>query len=495
MTTVQESTALRPSRIWADSFRYAPSALVPAVTAAASSAVFTHLLTPSQYGNYGLALAIVGPMSTVLGQLVGNGTGRYYIEYLKAGRIEAYRQAVTWLVYATALVSLLLTVTGGLLVVGLTHSWDLLWLVLGSGCLVAVQAATTVLIPILSASFRPTLYSVVTSLAAVLSLASSWLLLWSLGHHAYGLTLGSALGQGIALPIILKHFPLSKFRTIVRLHEEAKKTAIRFITYGTPMVMWVAASSLMGLADRTMLELYHGSATVGVYGLNQNMAGQAVGLAIGPLITASWPILMQNWADNGAVAVENALAFFTNIYLMIGSGIVGVVAVIERPFEDILLGPRFTHGVEVLVPCLVAAVFWGAGRLGHSVLKLAQKTHLLALDALVAGMFNVVLNLATVPRLGMLGAAYSLIPSFALYSLLIWWQSRSIAAWRIGLKPTSMTIGLAVLGWALADTMIQGLRSQVSQLFLGTLIFSAVYVGGQLLLGPLGFASPLMKRR
>lgn len=423
-------------------------------------------------------MAIVGLASTVLGQLVGTSTGRYYIDYVRANKLETYRQAVTWLVYALALGCAVVTGIGALLSALLTHSWAALPLVAGSGFLVMVQSVMTLLIPILSASFRPAFYSIATSLAAVLSFGCSWALIWGLGHHADGLIWGMAIGQAAVIPFILGRFPLSSVGSILHLSQEARRAIIQFITYGAPMVLWVLCAAFMRLADRSFLQAFHGSAAVGVYGINSNLAGQAVGLAMGPLNTASWPILMKNWSEGGSKVVERSLTFFTKTYLTIGIGIVGLVAAVGKPFEDLLLGARFTYGFDILVPCLVGYVFWGAGRLGHSVLKLAQKTQVLALDALVASLLNVVLNILVVPRFGMLGAAYSLIPSFGLYCALVWWQSRPIAPWRINGAAALLNVVCAVLGWAAAGYANAHLHTiLLVHLFVGAVVFGSIYGG------------------
>lgn len=477
MTTVQHVVA--PSRrVWNDSVRYMPSALVPALTAAAASAIFTRILTPAQYGLYGLTLAFVAPVTTVFGQLAANGSGRFYIEYLQTGRLEVYRQAVTWLIYAVWAACLALLVMALVLTLLTWGPTPLLWMIVGAGFMVAAQSATTILVPILSASFRPTLYSLVVSSSALLSLGLSLVFVWSLGHHSYWLMWGTALSQAMVFPFIVRRFPLGPLKWLIKPSNEAFRVVIQFIQYGAPMVLWVLCASVMGVADRTILQMMDGSAAVGVYAINNSMADQGIGLAAGPMITASWPILMKQWADSGPKSMGESLVSFTRGYLLIGIGIVGAFAVIGQPFEDLFLGSRFTHGEHLLVPCLIGSVFWGAGRLGHSGLKLALRTRILAWDALLAGGFNVALNLLLIPRFGMTGAAYSLIPSFALYAVLIWFQSRTIAIWRIEWREVLGLTVLAMVGWFTARSLTNLIGpSAFVHLLVGGITYAAVFGG------------------
>ena len=466
----------KTSGIWGDSLRYAPSAFIPAATAVLAAGVFTRLFTPSQYGLYGLVLAILAPVATVIGQSVGNGTGRYYIEYRRDGKLTTYRQAVTWLVVVGWLVCASLTGVASLIVGVVVHSTTLLWMVLGAGVLVGIQSTVTMLIPILSSSFQPTYYSLVNGAAALLSFGTALTLVWSLGHHAYWLIWGSVIGQAFIAPILLRRFPLSSVRSIIRLPDEVRRAVIEFVSYGVPMVFWVLSASVMGLADRTLLQVFRGSAAVGIYGINSNMAGQAVGLVIGPFITASWPILMKDWAESGQAAVQKAMTSFTRSYLALSIGIIGVSVVVVKPLESILLGPRFVHGAYLLVPCLIGRVLWGGGRLGHSILKLANRTGTLAMDALAAAAFNVMLTVVLVPSMGMLGAAYSLIPSFALYAGLVWMQSRAVVPWAIDWRHLAGSVFGAVVAIAMA-TMINAHMPPMNlvRLAAGTAVFGAVY--------------------
>lgn len=468
-------------RVWADSLRYGPAAIIPAATAVVAAAVFTRLLTPGQYGLYGLILSFVSPAATVVGQSVGNGTGRYYIEYNRSGQLDTYRQAVTWLVAAGWLCTAAITLTASLLALAMGASRELLWMLIGGGVLVGSLSTGAMIVPILSASFRPTYYSLVNSLAALLSFFVAWAFVWALGRHAYWLIWGSAMGQGLTLPLLFRQFPLSRLRSVRRLAPETKNAVVMFVSYGVPMVLWVLASSLMGLADRSVLQWFEGSASVGIYGINNNMAGQAIGLAIGPFITASWPILMQQWANQGGQTVQATLRSFTKSYTTLCIGIVGVTVVAGKPIESIILGSQFVGGWGLLMPCLVGSAFWGAGRLGHATLKLAGKTRVLALDALICGIFNVVLNIVFVPQFGMYGAAYSLIPSFILYSVLVWVQSRAVLPWTIDFKHIGYCLAAALVA-VLASRAIQADfgPSPFVQVAAGAGVFAILYCAGQL---------------
>ncbi|MCY0899359.1 MAG: polysaccharide biosynthesis C-terminal domain-containing protein [Firmicutes bacterium] len=477
-----ESQEISPklSRLWDHAIKYLPSSLVPALTAVAATAVFTRLLNPGQYGLYSLALAVVVPATTVFGQLTGNGTGRYYQEYVRRGQLEAYREAVSWLIYLT--VALIVLLTLGAVGVFWTQGpgRSLLWTVLGVGALVMVQSVTTIVTPILSAKFLPTTYSVSLSSSALLSFGIEWGLLALFGVHAYWLLWGAAIGQLLLLPYLFRYFPLVGLARVWPLSADAKHAIRQFLGFGIPTAFWVLSASLMGTADRFLLATFRGEAAVGVYSINVSIAGQAMGLAAGPMIAASWPLLMDRFHREGTAAAQSALAYATRMFLLVTFGIVGLLAVVGSAVEDLFLGAGFTQGAYLLLPLLVATAFWAAGRLGHGALKLTARNWLLVADALVAGLANVILNLGLIPRWGMLGAAVSLMAGFFLYTALVWWQSRQIMPWRVDFLLLGQVVLLAVLSGVLADH-IDGLLAPAPKevlILAGMVSFGVVYSAG-----------------
>jgi peptidoglycan biosynthesis protein MviN/MurJ (putative lipid II flippase) len=98
------------------------------------------------------------------------------------------------------------------------------------------------------------------------------------------------------------------------------------------------------------------------------------------------------------------------------------------------------------------------------------------MDALAAAAFNVMLTVVLVPSMGMLGAAYSLIPSFALYAGLVWMQSRAVVPWAIDWRHLAGSVFGAVVAIAMA-TMINAHMPPMNlvRLAAGTAVFGAVY--------------------
>ncbi|MCY0878514.1 MAG: oligosaccharide flippase family protein [Firmicutes bacterium] len=481
-----ESQEISPKllHLWHHAVQYIPSSLVPALTAAAATAVFTRLLSPGQYGLYSLALAVVVPATTVFGQLTGNGTGRYYQEYARRGQLDAYRQAVSWLTYLTvALVALFTLGTFGIF-------WSqsarpaLLWLVLGVGALVAVQSVATIVTPILSAKFLPATYSVALAFSALFSFGIEWGCLLVFGIHAYWLLWGAALGQLVMLPYLFRYFPLVGLSRVLSLTAEAKVAVRQFLSFGIPTAFWVLSASLMGTADRFLLSTFRGEAVVGVYSINVSIAGQAMGLAAGPMIAASWPMLMDRFHREGRAATETALAFATRMFILVALGIAGATAVVGPAVEDVFLGAHFTTGAFLLLPLSMATAFWAAGRLGHAALKLTAGKWLLVADALGAGLFNVILNLCLIPRWGMMGAALSLTAGFFLYTALVWWQSRALVAWRIDWGFLGQTICLALVSAILAQGLERAAAAWpvAARMAAGTGVFGLGYAAGAWLL-------------
>src|SRR5438045_605162 len=74
------------TRFIKDTFRYSPASFLPAILGLIASAIFTRIFSPSEYGEYSLVLAVVGPLTIIATEWAAQPIGRFYAEYEKQGR-------------------------------------------------------------------------------------------------------------------------------------------------------------------------------------------------------------------------------------------------------------------------------------------------------------------------------------------------------------------------------------------------------------------------
>jgi O-antigen/teichoic acid export membrane protein len=123
-----------------------------------------------------------------------------------------------------------------------------------------------------------------------------------------------------------------------------------------------------------------------------------------PLLNATWRRILQSWAatrDPETVRVH--LQEATQIYLLIGIGVIGGFAVLGNTVAHILLGTKFYLGHVVLMPVIGGYVIWGVAMIGHKGLEIYERNNLMTALCLIATVINGILNLWLVPRFGWAG--------------------------------------------------------------------------------------------
>jgi O-antigen/teichoic acid export membrane protein len=166
----------------------------------------------------------------------------------------------------------------------------------------------------------------------------------------------------------------------------------------------------------------------------------------------------------------------TDLYMLIGCGLLGAVAVVGRPLMEMLVGPGYWEGYVVLLPAMAGVVVYGASVLGQKTIELVERTYIMVVGALLAALINMVLNFLFVPIYGYIAAAYVTFISYTAYAGVILWKSRSDVHWDIPWFKISATAICATISSILSWNIIELCEySQISRIIYGSIIFIFLY--------------------
>ena len=457
-----------------DTVGYLPAAVLPGIFSLASSAIFTRIFPPSEYGVYTLLGAVTGPVLSLTAQPAAQAVQRYLAEYEHRGLLEEYRHAVSWLATVTLALVLVLS-SAALLVWPLIHGSSVSEMAL-AGAMAGLWASIlyNILTPALMAGIQVRAFRAATIWSRGLSLVIPLLLLAFFGHHIAWILWGNAAAVVITLPYLLRR--ANVLRWPGHLSELARDTLKRFWAYGAPMTFWFFSSSILSVGDRWVIDIYHGTAQVGLYGASRRLATQGVALLLSPVLNATGPRLLRQWAAGERDGVRRTMARMTNVFLMVGVGLIGLMAASGRALVDILLAHAFRPGAAVLVPIIAGVVVWDVSRIGHKSMEFVEKNSLMVWDVLVAAGINMGLNILLVPRYGFVAAGYATLISYIVYTALVWYQARSLVPWDIAWADLGAYLGAAAIAWGVTDVLIlQHHWSRFVVLFLSGAVFLIVY--------------------
>lgn len=472
----------RPSRadaLWQDMLRYVPSSVIPAIIGVFSAAIFTRMFAPAEYGKLILVYAVTGPVVSVFGQMFGQPAARYYSELRRDGLGVAYSRLVSTIIQRMGIIEIavVLVLIGITSLLHLSPTW--LLLLIGAAASVGLQSIASLLLRplLLSRDFRAYQNYIVGT--SILGLFIALTLVFVLGAHIVYLIWGSAISLAIMLvPLVKRTQPVNPIRLLSDLYGEVERGILRqFLGYGLPMAVWFFATSMIETSDRYVIGAYLGSTAVAIYGSSYTIGAQVIALLTGVIITATWPRIMTTWArTKDAEQVKAIMKHATDLYLMLGVGLVGGSVIVRQDVVGILLSPKYFDGYKVLPAVMAGVILMGASLLGHKSMEVMERNDVMVRNAIVAAVANILLNILLVPRFGWPIAAYTTLLSYFVYGATTWVMARRFIPWEIDFIRTGLYLVLA----ALADVVsahVFGVRPFVGALLVRGAVFSLIYFG------------------
>jgi O-antigen/teichoic acid export membrane protein len=408
-----------------------------------SLSLFSSWVGKVEFGVYALILAWASILTAVACAWINQTIKRYYPSFEGEERAEfmgrvlaAYLLTGAGLLALTALVSAVLPLFG-------QSTW-LPWPVLG----LTVGTASPQYVQWLFAIRRRAAdYAVNQTLYNAARLLFGWLML-----HRIAAT-GEVLAWSVTLAGVL-----AGVEGVVRLREPYRLRRDSFTrpalgslwSYGWPLTLVNGGGWLINTAGRVILEPLAGKAAVGVYSVGQQLSQQVVQLAVNPIITAADPLAIRVHHHDGPEAAARFLSKLFGLLVMLGSGVCLVLTLLAQPLTAALYDPQYAGAAALFGYFAPAMLLWLLSPVLLKSQEIGQKLGELPWLMLAAGLCNIGLNFALIPRLGTLGAALAMLVANAALGAACYWRGRQHLHWPLPWKLLAVTaLGLAATAAAI----------------------------------------------
>lgn len=223
------------------------------------------------------------------------------------------------------------------------------------------------------------------------------------------------------------------------------KEAMRF---GLPKVPHAILIQVQNLIDRPILDRFVSPADVGIYDMGYRLGG-GVKFASSAFEPAWGPFVYSQMDKPDAPrtlsrVITYAFAAFASVAL--------IVAVFGRELLQILTfkRPEFWAGASVVPVVALAYLLHGVFLLSSIGLGISKKTVSYPLIAAAAAAVNVGANLVLIPRVGMMGAAWATVLSYAVMAGLGWQLSRRVYAMPLETARLARIVAVGTLVYGLS---------------------------------------------
>ena len=447
---------------------YILAKLIPGLMAFAALSIYTHLLSPDEYGLYTLLFTGVVFLHNVIFNWLSSGTLRYW------SNSDFSKSQFTNTIGTSYLK--IIAVLSVILIIGVGFYWgeqQAIWLLSGYLFLLSL-ALFTISQNIFSASIQPVYYAYLTICYSILALGFGSLIAY-LGYGPTGVIFGIAIGTCIPALFVFKRIWLP-FST----KQYNPKLFKKLMIYGIPLAAAALVEEVTNVTDRFMLAGMRGKSEAGLYAVGYDLSGNSILMIMAALNVAAYPVIIKLLDSEGVTAATN---YFKNyVVLLLAVSIPAVVGLnlVGPNLVHLLIDVDYQESVIFLLPWITVAIFLLGLQVFYFDLafQLGQKTIASVKIAVVIAMVNIGLNYALIPEMGMHGAAIATISSFAVGCLLSAFFGRKYFTLPFPLSDivkivTSTLIMFCCLWWFKDNT---GWMWLLLQLFIGVCSFAILMI-------------------
>lgn len=370
--------------------------------------IYTRFVQPEAYGNYALVVTTVNLFNAVLFQWIR----LVLLRFTPACESESDKARLNSTVivgYAGAT-----SVSIFLLLIWFLFSGEkmsLPYIALGISLLIS-QALFEIGLDYYRSNLNPRQYSIASFVKALSSILLSASLAY-LGFGAAGLLAGLLGGTTLAVIFYFTSF-LKELRT--GLQQFDWQLIRKHLEYGVPLTASSALTFVMDSSDRYLVKLYLGVAATGAYSVGYDLSKQTLWVIMSAISLASYPLVIRALEKEGHRAANKHLA--ANLIMLLAVSVPTAVgmSVLAPEIATLLVGNEYAEIASLLIPYIVIGALLSGLKsfyLDQS-FQLAQKTRLQLWSVGIAALLNVGMNIILLPRIGLMGAAYSTLLSYGI---------------------------------------------------------------------------------
>jgi O-antigen/teichoic acid export membrane protein len=324
---------------------YIVAYMVPALVGFATLIVYTHLLSPAEYGVYVIGFSISGIISALFFTWVRLSVARYQSKSpdldLRTEAIAAYGLT------ALVIVSLLPL---AVLIAGPHFGFGN---VVASVFVSLANCSFDIGLEFKRAQLNAMRFTTIMVFRSLLGLVLGYLAIKA-GGGGLGVLFALGVSFVTAGALSMQSNPFKMLRGFSVGHLP------QFMRYGLPFSLGALTIALHSALDRLGIAYLLGQSAAGYYGLAADLPRQVINLLASSVASAMFPITFRSHAETGAVATRERLKEGAEIMLALIAPAAIWLGLCANPIAETLLGSQFQGGVAALLPLLAIGRLCGA---------------------------------------------------------------------------------------------------------------------------------------
>jgi O-antigen/teichoic acid export membrane protein len=453
---------------------YLPVNIANGIAAFGGVYLFTRLLTPDEYGRYALMFSMLTLIHTLSLTPAEAAAYRFAGKASAAGKMADHFRTALSLTFRSLIVAAVLL--GGLaLAIGKLPEYLVIlpWLAV----LMPLNTLIQMALEAHKATQQVGRYALIETLRLLGGFILGAVAAWQTGFGAASPFVGMVIA-GAVLVLPQGRWLMQQARGGLTSREQRRA----YLTYGIPIAAALTLDLILSAADRFLIALFMGEASVGEYAAGYGVADKTVLLLCAWAAMAGSPLVMAAYETGGKDAARDEARGLIRTLFSIGIPAAVGLALVARPLAEALIGEEVRAGAMTIIPWIAVAGLLN-GLLIHyfsEAFQLAHRTRERAFLMLTPAGVNIALNLVFIPMFGLMGAVGATVASYALGILVLAWRGHRHVALPIPLRDLAR-VGLAAAAMWPALMLVPAWGSW-PELFAKAVLGGAVYASMAVLL-------------
>jgi O-antigen/teichoic acid export membrane protein len=184
-----------------------------------------------------------------------------------------------------------------------------------------------------------------------------------------------------------------------------------YLALGLPVVPALSFLWMVRVSSRYAIGFFLGPRSVGIYSAAYG-GGMLVTVFFFPVLLLLPPSISTLWEKGQVEEVGKVLQYSTKYALLLTIPMVFALSILAKPVLALMATPDYVEGAILLPFIGVAQVAWMLSGVAEAVIGLVRRTWVFPLVYGVCALLNLILNVLLIPRLGILGAAISMLIAY-----------------------------------------------------------------------------------
>jgi len=245
-----------------------------------------------------------------------------------------------------------------------------------------------------------------------------------------------------------------------------------YLAFSVPQIpngilLWV-----ISVSDRYFITHLVNLSQTGIYSASYGI-GNLISLFYFPIHIALFPTLSRLWEQKQLSRVRSYLEYSTKLFLTLAIPSVAGLYILSQPLLGILTTSEYMVGGGLILLVALGTMLLGVYNINIFIILLVKQTKWLPPMIAIAAVTNAGINLALIPKIGIMGAAISTIVSYFILAAIVTVWARRVISFKVDIKFLAKVIaGTLLMTFCLSFIRISGVLGIIIIVVAGVIIFA-----------------------